>query len=170
MIRFPFRSKLAALIVLFFLGTFAGQLRNVLETVRGRVEDGARITEQVRDGVGQANDAASNTVDVVADLTNQVADLQARLSAGTATPDQVESLRALVVRLQAARGTPGPAGPTGPPGPAGTSPPTTAPTATSTTGATTTTTRAPTATTRPPTTTTTRCTVGLGRLLKVGCT
>lgn len=171
------RAKLAALAVLFFLGTFAGQLNNLLDKVRGRVEAGTRITEEMRGTVGQAADAASNAVDVVADLTNQIADLQGKLAAGTATPAQVSQLQGLVERLRvtAARpGTPGPPGPTGASGPPGTtatmvpSPPSTS----TTTGVTTSTTGRPattTTTTPRSTTTTTRCVAGVGQLIRIGC-
>lgn len=184
MIRFPIRSKIAAIIVLFFLGTFAGQLQHLLDSVRGKVDAGTRVTEEVRGTVGQAKDAATNAVDVVADLTNQIADLQAKLAGGTATPAQVTQLQGLVERLRTVAGrpgTPGPAGPTGatgPPGPpAATSPAQPPSSSTSTTaGGTTSTTRpaGTTTTTRRPTgssstTTTTRCTAGVGRLVRIGC-
>lgn len=171
----PWRAKVAALIILFVLGTFAGQIRHLLDTVRGKVETGARITDELRTTVttiGQAVDLTSEA------LRGQIADLQAKLAAGTASPAQVTQLRGLVERLSA---TPARSGPSGPPGPAGAPgppgpPPATSSTSTSTAtspGGTTSTTRPPpgtsTTTRPPPTTTTTRCAVGLGQLLKVGC-
>lgn len=172
MIRFPWRSKVAAVVVLFFFGTFAGQIQHVLDTVRGKVETGTRITEEMRGTVGQVKDAATNAVDVVADLTNQIADLQAKLAAGTATPDQVFQLRNLVERLRVAgsQGPPGPPGQAGPPGPAVAATPSS--TTTSTGGTTTSSRPTPTTTSTrssPSTTSTTRCAVGVGKLLKVGC-
>lgn len=167
----PWRAKLAALLVLFFLGSFAGQLNRLVEGIRGRVEDGARITGELRSTV-----STIRSVDTSA-LQAQIADLQARLSAGTATPAQVESLRVLVARLRAAAGgsgatgPPGPPGASGPPGPPAATSPGSGTTTSTTAGGTTTTTRPGTTTTsRPtPTTTTTRCVVGVGRLVKVGC-
>ena len=170
MIRFPWRSKIAAVVVLFFLGTFAGQARQVLDTVRGRVEDGARITGELRTTV-----STLQVLDTAA-LEGQITELRARLAEGTATPAQVESLRALIGRLQAqtggsgTQGAPGPPGPSGPPGPPAAEQ--SSATTSTTAGGTTTTSRPPTTTTtrsRPSTTTTTRCVVGVGRLLKVGC-
>lgn len=165
---FPARSKIAAVVLLFFLGTFAGQLRHLLDTVRGKVERGAQITTELRNTtIDRAGDTAA--------LQAQIADLQTKLLAGTATPDQVESLRALVGRL---KGVAGPSGSPGPPGPQGVSGPPGQPAAvvpTTATGppATTTTRLAPTTTSTRPSpsssTTTTRCAVGLGALLKVGC-
>ena len=166
------RAKIAAVVVLFFAGTFAGQIRHLLDTVGGKVDRGANI-------IGQVNETVRGVDRQSDDLRAQIADLQTRLASGTATPSQVDQLRALVARLKATAGpagTPGPAGPqgsTGPPGPpavvAATSTTTTAPGGTTTTTraipATTTTTRAVPSST----TTTTRCTVGLGRLLKIGC-
>ncbi|HVW33473.1 MAG TPA: hypothetical protein VHL53_13115 [Acidimicrobiia bacterium] len=177
----PWRSKLAALVVLFFLGTFAGQAQHLLDALRGRIDRGASVINQVRDTVTTIDRAVTDTAD---QLRAQVADLQAKLAAGTATPAQIDQLQALVARLRGMPGPPGSQGPTGatgaagPPGPVGTGTPplagtggtttTTRPTPTSTTSrpgppTTTTTTRTPT------TTTTTRCAVGLGQLLKIGC-
>lgn len=177
MIR-PWRAKLAALVLLFFLGTFAGQIQHLLDSLRGRVDRGARVVEDFRATVTTIAQAVDGTT---AQLRAQIADLQAKLASGTATPAQVSQLQGLVERLRAAggqTGAPGPPGPTGAPGPPG-PPSTTAPgsspsTTTATTATTTTTTTRPAPTTsttgrRPSTTTTTRCTVGLGQLLKVGC-
>lgn len=172
----PWRAKLAALVLLFFLGTFAGQIQHLLDSLRGRVERGTQITNDLRATVttlGQAVDLTSEA------LRGQVADLQSKLAAGTASPAQVTQLRGLVERLSATPARPGPSGPAGPagaPGPPG-PPPAASSTSTSTAtspGGTSSTTRPPpgasTTTTRPPpTTTTTRCAVGVGRLLKVGC-
>lgn len=173
MTRFPWRSKVAAVVILFVLGTFAGQIQHLLDSVRGKVEDGARITGELRNTV--------TTIDRASDaLRAQVADLQAKLAAGTATPDQVSRLEGLVSSLKGVAGpsgTPGAQGRTGevgPPGRAVADPPATTTTSTTGPGGSTSTTRpAPastTTTTRPaPTTTTTRCTVGVGRLVKIGC-
>lgn len=157
----PTRSKIAAVLVLFFVGTFAGQLHHLLDTVRGKVETGTRITAELRETVTTINRAVADTTE---SLRVQVADLQAKLAAGTATPEQIESLAALVGRLKVVTGpagSPGPVGPAGGVGPPG--PPAAAPPATTTTtpGGATSTTRAPppsttTTTTRPSTTTTTR--------------
>lgn len=160
------RSKLAALAVLFFLGTFAGQVQHLLDSVRGKVDRGAQLTGEIRSTVstiGAAVDGALDGVDgATAALRDQVAELQAKLAAGTATPGQVVELRSLVERLKSVAGPPGPqgaAGSPGPPGPAaapaGVSPSSTGP------GGTTTSSRpapAPTTTTTTtrPTTTTTR--------------
>lgn len=175
----PLRAKLAALIILFVLGTFAGQIRHLLDSVRGTVDRGARITGEIRSTVSTIGQAVDETVaGTRAALEAQIADLEAKLAAGTATPEQVTRLQTLVERVRAApgpAGTPGPAGPPGAPGSPGAPP---AASSTTNTTATTgpegspTTTRPPaaTTTTRPaPTTTTTRCTIGLGQLLKVGC-
>lgn len=179
MIR-PWRAKLAALVLLFFLGTFAGQIQHLLDSVRGKVEAGRRISDDIRATVTTIGQAVDETVaGTRAALEAQVADLQAKLAAGTATPEQVSRLQGLLERVRATAGRPGPSGPAGPagaPGPPG-PPPATSSTSTSTaTGpeGTTTSTRPPpggsTTTTKPPsTTTTTRCAVGLGQLLKVGC-
>lgn len=169
----PWRAKAAALVVLFFLGTFAGQIHHLLDSVRGKVDRGAKITNEIRETVTTINRAVGETAAV---LQAQIADLQAKLAAGTATPDQIESLRVLLVRLKAIpgpSGSPGPSGASGsvgPPGPA-------AAAATSTTaapGGTATTTRpAPTTTSTrsspSSTTTTTRCAVGIGGILRLGC-
>lgn len=160
------RAKVAATIILFFVGLFGGRLADLVHAVGGKVEEGRRVTDQIR--------ATVTTIDLsTAGLEAQIADLQARLATGTATPAQVDNLRGLIARVRAAggaqggQGPPGPPGPSGPPGPPM---PETGGTTTSTAGGTSTTTRPPTATTRPPaTTTTTRCAVGIGRLLKVGC-
>lgn len=172
----PLRSKIAALIVLFFLGTFAGQINHLIETVRGKVETGTKITAELRETVTTINQAVAATAD---ELRGQIADLQAKLAAGTATPAQVEALQGLVSQLKVvagpsgAPGPPGPAGKGGPPGqPAAAGAGTT--TTTTTPGGTTSSTQpAPTtSSTRPSpssTTTTTTCAVGLGRLLKIGC-
>lgn len=178
----PLRAKLAALVVLFFVGTFAGQIRGVMNTMLGRVDRGAQVVDEFKATVttiGQTIDGVvgglRGTTDAVA---GQVADLQAKLADGTATPAQVSQLQGLLekVRAVAARpGASGPAGPSGPPGPPGaTSPAPAQPdgTTTSTTaGGTTSTTRpsATTTTTRPRNTTTTRCTAGVGRLVRIGC-
>lgn len=177
------RAKLAALAVLFFLGTFAGQIQHLLDSVRGKVDRGAQITGEIRSTVSTLGDVVG---DVQGDvygtaetLRAQIAELQAKLAGGTATPAQVTQLRGLVEQLRAgAKGPPGPpgaAGATGPPGPAA------APTAGVTTsstgpGGTTSTTRptpattSSTTTTRPTgTTTTTRCLAGLRGLIRVGC-
>lgn len=162
MIRFPTRSKIAAVVVLFFLGTFAGQIQHLLDSVRGKVEHGTQITNELRSTVttiGQLVDAGTDQ------LRAQVAELQAKLAAGTATPAQVAELQTLVAKLKAVpgpAGTPGPQGPTGaagPPGPAAAAPATTTTTGTTGPGGTSTTTRpgttTTTTTTKPSTTTTT---------------
>lgn len=164
--RFPLRSKLAAVVILFFLGISAGQFSKVLETVRGNVERGARITDELRSTV-----TTLRQIDTAA-LEAQIYDLQRILATGTATPAQVSELKGLVSRLKGVQGPAGSTGKAGPPGPAGpaVAPSSSTTTATSRPGGTTATTRPPTATTtRPATTTTTRCAVGVGRLLKVGC-
>lgn len=172
----PWRAKIAALVVLFFLGTFAGQIHHLLDSLRGKVDRGAKITNEIRETVTTIDRAVGETAAV---LQAQIADLQAKLAGGTATPDQIESLRGLLARLKA---IPGPSGSPGPPGPSGSAgppgPPAAAagPSTTTTTapGGTTTTTRpAPTTTsTRPSpsnTTTTTHCAVGIGGILRLGC-
>lgn len=169
----PWRAKAAALVILFFLGLSAGQFGRILETVRGNVARGIEISDRIGSTV-----STLRQVDTAA-LEAQIADLQTKLAAGTATPAQVSQLQGLLERVRAVTGragTQGPAGPSGPPGPPGATSPA-QPDGTSTTsttaGGTTSTTRPPTATTtttRPRnTTTTTRCVVGVGRLLKVGC-
>lgn len=174
------RAKLATLAVLFFVGTFAGQIRHVLDSVRGKVEAGRQISDEIRSTVTTLGEAVDGALEVVGqttgDLTNQVADLQAKLASGTATPAQVGELRGLLEQVKTAAGrpgAPGPAGPAGPPGPPVSTSPGPAPSTTSTTaGGTTSTTRPPmsTTTTRPTsTTTTTRCTAGVGRLIRIGC-
>lgn len=172
----PLRSKVAALIVLFFLGTFAGQINHLIESVRGKVETGAKITNKLVETVTTINQAVAAPAD---ELRAQIADLQAKLAAGTATPAQVADLQALVGRLKVVAGppaTPGPPGPAGQGGPPGQSAGVGAGTTTTTTtpGGTTSTTRPTptTSSTRPgpsSTTTTTTCVVGFGRLLKIGC-
>jgi hypothetical protein len=171
----PLRAKLAALVILFVLGTFAGQIRRVLDSVRGTVDRGARITGEIRSTVSTIGQAVDDSVaSTRAALETQVADLQAKLASGTATPAQVTQLQGLVERLRVTAGRPGPPGPAGPSGAPGPPPPTTSSSTTTATGpgGTPSTTRpSPTTTTTkpPPTTTTTRCTVGVGKLLKVGC-
>lgn len=171
----PARAKAAAVIILFVLGIFAGQIRHVLDTVRGNVEKGVGITNELRSTVttiGKLVDTSG--------LAAQVADLQAKLAAGTASPAQVDELRALVARLRGAPGAPGvpgPAGAPGPPGPAAAAPapaPATTTTTARSTSTTTATTRpaATTTTTRPgpsSTTTTTRCAISAGGLIRLGC-
>lgn len=173
----PLRAKIAALAVLFFVGTFAGQVQRLLDSVRGKVDRGAEITGEIRSTVstiGQAVDDVEGLVGQTAGaLEAKVADLQAKLAAGTATPGQVVELRGLLERTQGRTGAPGPPGPRGAAGPPG--PPTTPPPSTSSTtaGGTSSTTRPapPTSTTTrpPPTTTTTRCMAGVGRLVRIGC-
>jgi hypothetical protein len=164
------RAKLAALVVLFFLGTFAGQIQHLLDSVRGKVERGAEITGEIRSTVstiGQVVDDAqgddNSTVDA---LRAQIGELQGKLSAGTATPSQVSQLQGLVERLRTVAGTKGPPGPPGAAGSPGPPGPAAAPTAGATTsstgpGGTTSSTRPPTSTTttttRPTTTTTRPC-------------
>ena len=159
------RSKLAAILVLFFVGLFAGRVADLLHAVSGTVERGTRLTGQLDRTV-----ATIRQLDTGA-LEAQIAELRLKLTNGTATPAQVESLKALVARLRASTGppgTPGPAGPVGPPGTSAGAPSTT--TNTTAPGGTTTSSRpATTTTTRPAPTTTTRCLVGLGRIAKVGC-
>lgn len=171
----PLRSKVAALIVLFFLGTFAGQINHLIETVRGKVETGTKITNKLVETVTTINQAVAATAD---ELRAQIADLQAKLAAGTATPAQVEALQGLVSQLKvvAGPGTPGPPGPAGKGGPPGQPAAAGAGTTTTTTtpgGTPTSTQPAPTtSSTRPSpssTTTTTRCAVGVGRLVRLGC-
>lgn len=181
------RAKLAALAVLFFLGTFAGQIRHVLDTIRGRVDAGAAVVEDFRSTVTTIDQVVNGVTSSVSGLTDglqrQIADLQAKLAAGTATPEQVSQLQGLVerLRLTAARpgtpGAPGPQGSSGPPGPPGATSSPAPPTATTSTtagggpsttrpgpGTTTTTTRP-----RSSSTTTTRCVAGVGRLVLIGC-
>lgn len=173
----PWRAKIAALIILFVLGTFAGQIQRLLDSVRGKIDRGAQITDDIRATVTTIGQAVDDSVaGTRAALEAQVADLQAKLASGTATPAQVTQLQGLVERLRTAAGRPGAPGPSGPPGtPGPPGPPPAASSTTSTTvvpgpGGTTTTTRpATTTTTRSSTTTTTRCVAGVGRLLKVGC-
>lgn len=161
------RAKLAALIVLFFLGTFAGQARHLLDSVRGKIERGTEITNQIRDTVTTISQAVDGTTKA---LQGQIADLQAKLAAGTATPAQVLQLQGLVERLKVVAGSPGTPGPPGPKGASG--PPgqpavaaSTTTTATTAPGGTTTSTRSASTTTStrpsPSSTTTTRCTVGV---------
>lgn len=154
------RAKLAATIVLFFVGLFGGRLADLVHAVGGKVEEGRRVTDQIR--------ATVTTIDLsTAGLEAQIADLQARLAAGTATPAQIDDLKGLLARLKPSAGPPGPqgqtgaTGATGPPGPAVAAAPTTT-TTTSPLPATTSTTR-----TAP--TTTTRCILGVGRLARIGC-
>lgn len=175
MITYPARSKIAALIVLFFLGTIAGQINHLLDTVRGRVEDGTRITAEVRNGVGDIRTAAETAAAEASALRVELEQLRSQVASGTATPAQVERIESIVKELKTSSGSPGPPGPEGASGPPG--PPAAAAAGTTTTtaapGGTTTTTRpAPTtSSTRPSpsSTTTTRCAVGVGALLKVGC-
>ena len=162
------RAKLAATVILFFVGLYGGRLADLMNTVGGKVDQGRRVTDQIR--------ATVTTIDLsTAGLEAQIADLQARLAAGTATPAQVDALRGLLARERPATGgsgvtgPPGPPGPSGPPGPPAATSPGSGTTTSTTAGGTTSTTRRSTTTTRPAPTTTTRCAVGLGRLLKVGC-
>lgn len=166
------RAKVAATLVLFFVGLFGGRLADLMHAVSGKVDQGRQITDQLRNTVTTLRQIDTGPLEA------QIADLQARLAAGTATPAQVDSLRGLLARVRAVtggsggQGPPGPPGPSGPPGPPATTSPGSGTTTSTTAGGATPTTRpATTSTTRPaPTTTTTRCVAGVGRLLKVGCT
>lgn len=165
------RAKVAATIVLFFLGLFGGRLADLMHAVSGKVDQGRQITDQLRATVTTLEQVDTSFLEA------QIADLQDRLAAGTASPAQVESLRGLLARVRGAaggsggQGPPGPPGPSGPPGPPAATSPGSGTTTPTTAGGTTTTTRpaTTTTTTRPPPTTTTRCVVGVGRLVKVGC-
>lgn len=156
------RSRVAALIVLFFLGTFAGQINHLLAGLRGRVDAGRKVTEQIQQTVTTI--AALDT----SGLEARIAELQSKLQAGTATPAQLADLKTLIARQKT---VPGPAGPQGAPGPPGPAVATTTTTGTNPGGTTTSTQPEPatTTTTRPAATTTTRCAVGVGKLVKVGC-
>lgn len=180
----PLRAKIAVLLVLFFLGTFAGQIQHLLDSVRGKIDRGAAITGEIRSTVstiGSVVDGVTGSLGGLTDgLQRQVAELQAKLAAGTATPDQVSQLQGLVerLRLTAARpgsqGPPGASGPPGPPGATSSPGPPTATTSTTAGGGPSTTRPGPattTTTTRPrsSSTTTTRCVAGVGRLVLIGC-
>lgn len=167
----PGLRRAAVVLVLFLLGTFGGQLVAVLETLTGRVEKGAQVAGRAVDAGARTlravNDARAATdagLAAIGALKAELATLQSKVRAGTATREEVERVQVVVDRIRevtaagpepgppgpaGAAGAPGAPGPAGPPGNPGAPAPTT------------------TTTVRPAVTTTTRCLLAVNAAVRV---
>lgn len=123
----------AGVLGLFLIGLFSSQFYDLWDRATANIGKGAELAAKLRtdfrnaDAAAVARDAeAKRKLDVLearlAPLTAELATLQAKVRAGTATKEDVERVQVVVERIRVVNAeTPraGPAGAPGPPGPAG---------------------------------------------------